>query len=217
MLLILLTCFCCSKDKFVILPEIGHSRVSELTEVSAAYLFYNETLPDSIELNRKNLISTTNWLINVDKRLTLKQAMPNIKFLQEKKENSSHKKEGVKNYFTCNNTSIKNLGFIDFTNINYHFENDTVYRNPTSKYIIFNTLDNIKMESPQDSVSPINTTIANLLKDISLLTKKENKPTKIILKFSQDLSFQDYITIKSTLENLNPKNPEIVTDEFIFN
>ncbi len=120
LLVILLLIFSCGKDKIVQLPEINHSEISEINDVSAAYLFYDETLPDSLEFNRKNLISTTNWLVNVDKRLTLKQAMPHIKFLQEKKQNAGHKNDNAKNYFTCNDTSKKNLGFIEFTDVVYH-------------------------------------------------------------------------------------------------
>ena len=95
--LILLLLLSCGNEKVLQLPEINYSKITKLNDVSAAYLFYNETQKDSVELNRKNLISTTNWLINVDKRLTLKQVIPHIQFLQEKKKNSSHKNEVSKN------------------------------------------------------------------------------------------------------------------------
>ena len=83
-LILLIICFSCGNDKVVLLPEISHSEITDIKDVSAAYIFYNETKPDSTELNRKNLISTTNWLVNVDKRLTLRQAIPYIQFLQNK-------------------------------------------------------------------------------------------------------------------------------------
>ena len=98
--------------------------------MSPAYIFYDETEPDSTLLNRKNLISTTNWLVNVDKRLTLKQAIPKIILMQEKKRNAKmHKNENAKNYFTCNDTSIGSLGFIEFTDVVFKEEIkiDTVY------------------------------------------------------------------------------------------
>ena len=79
----------CGQDKTVQLPEIKHADISKINDVSAAYLFYDESKADSVELNRKNLISTTNWLVNVDKRLTLKQIIPHIKFLQDKKGTSN--------------------------------------------------------------------------------------------------------------------------------
>ncbi len=216
-LFLLLTCLYCSNEKVIHLPEVNHARIHEITDVSPAYLFYNQSFPDSLELNRKNLISTTNWLVNVDKRLSLKQVVPKLKFIQDKKESSSHKKEGVKNYFTCNNTSTKNLGFIDFTSITYYMEANTLYNKPPYKHIVFNNLKNITITPYKNSTGFINTSLDSLLYEVSLLLKKENTPIKVVLKFNQNLNFQDYISIKSTLENLKHKNLEIVKDEFIFN
>ncbi len=81
----------CGNKKVLQLPEIN-----DIKDVSAAYLFYDETVIDCIELNRKNLISSTNWLINVDKRLTLKQAIPKIKFLLDKRIVRVIKKKALK-------------------------------------------------------------------------------------------------------------------------
>ena len=63
--LILLLLFSCGNEKVLQLPELDHSDITEILDVSPAYLFYDETKPDSIELNRKNLIGSTNWLVNV--------------------------------------------------------------------------------------------------------------------------------------------------------
>ena len=117
----------CTKDKVILLPEIKTATIIDIKDISPAYLFYNEALPDSVELNRKNLISTTSWLVNVDKRLTLEQAIPKIKYLQDKKRNAKiHKNEAAKNYFTCNDLSRKNLGFIEFTDVYYVYNNSEV-------------------------------------------------------------------------------------------
>ncbi len=110
----------CNNERVLQLPEIENAKITEVLDVSPAYIFYDKTQPDSTLFNRKNLIGTTNWLVNVDKRLTLKQAIPHIQYLQNKrKKESIHKNENAKNYFTCNDTSIKNLGFIEFTDVNY--------------------------------------------------------------------------------------------------
>ncbi len=69
-ILFFLLIYSCGNEKILQLPEINHSDITEILDVSPAYLFYDETKPDSIELNRKNLIGTTNWQFNVDKRLT---------------------------------------------------------------------------------------------------------------------------------------------------
>ena len=77
--------FSCGNEKVVRLPEIDHSEITEITDVSAAYIFYDETKPDSTELNRRNLISTTNWLINVDRRLTFRTSDPTYKISTRQK------------------------------------------------------------------------------------------------------------------------------------
>lgn len=116
LLIIVCIVFSFGNEKTIQLPEIEHN---EINDVSAAYLFYDEAQKDSVLLNRKNLISTTNWVVNVDKRLTLKQAIPNTKFLQEKNKNAGHKNENAKNYFTCHDINNNNLGFVEFTDVVY--------------------------------------------------------------------------------------------------
>ncbi|WP_298239129.1 hypothetical protein [uncultured Algibacter sp.] len=207
------------------LPEISHSNITELNDVSAAYLFYDETKPDSVELNRKNLISTTNWLINVDKRLTLKQVIPHIKFLQEKKANSSHKNKNAKNYFTCNDTSRKNLGFIEFTDIMY--SNQTVrdfYEKYSKKerekidqiiYLELISLDSIPVHFDTGKCGTRYLTNENdLLNGIkSDLLHYGN--IKVDIGYNKNLSFQDYIRIKSKLKSFDLGHAKISNHEFI--
>ena len=212
----------CRKEKVIELPSINYSQVTEIKDVSPAYLFYDITKQDSVELNRKNLISTTNWLINVDKRLTLKQVIPHIIFLQNKKASSSHKNENAKNYYTCNDLSRRNLGFIEFTEINYHLK----------KY----DLNNLKKKHASiilryydtDSISIFNNTNnhLNLYKTTNLKTLSNhlkhtfiNLPdakASITLLFNEKISFEDYILFKSTLKSYKNKSFEILSDEFIY-
>ncbi|CAH8289350.1 hypothetical protein EV196_107250 [Mariniflexile fucanivorans] len=224
LLLVSLFIFSCGKDKVLQLPEIKQSEISKINDISPAYLFYNETEADSVELNRKNLISSTNWLINVDKRLTLKQAIPHIKFLQEKKENSSHKNENSKNYFTCNNTSKTTLGFIEFTNTIYYKEpfNDFVSANSNLDFsnkmkIDFNTSKEIYAEFPLFDLSEVVLNTSNFEKHIKTVLANEAEPIEIILCFNQNLTFQDYISFKYMVLNLNLKNITISNNEFISN
>ena len=224
LLVILLFIFSCGKDKIVQLPEIKHSEISEINDVSAAYLFYDETLPDSLEFNRKNLISTTNWLVNVDKRLTLKQAIPHIKFLQEKKQNAGHKNNNAKNYFTCNDTSKKNLGFIEFTDVVYHNMSFLDYVSTNSNLDFSNKMkiefiasEDIYIEFPLFDLSTLVSKKSHLIKDIKYVLANELDTVEIILSFKQNLTFQDYISYKSMLSELDLKNVTISNHEFIFN
>lgn len=216
----------CGKDKIVQLPEINYSKISEIQDVSAAYLFYDESLPDSVELNRKNLISTTNWLVNVDKRLTLEQVIPKIIFLQDKKRNAElHKNENAKNYFTCNDINIKNLGFMEFTDVFYHFEDSDSFFNKkenkrkVEQYISlkFKSKDSVLLEFFTNGCSLIHTSNQlELSKHIesNLINKGR---VFMVLEFSNKLLFQDYITYKSLLSQIDLKNVTIANDEFIFN
>lgn len=209
--LITLFLWSCGNEKVIQLPEVQQAKITEILDVSPAYIFYNETQPDSIELNRKNLIISTNWLFNVDKRLTLEQAIPKIKFLQDKKRNAKmHKNEAAKNYYTCNDTSIKNLGFIEFTDINYIEET-----NPKNNSIIaINSLNDITVQH-QDLKLPrveINDLIIQLENNFS--NSEEN--IVLTLHLNKKLKFQDYITVKSKLQNLNFETIVIDNNEYIF-
>jgi len=206
--------FSCGNKKVLHLPEIDYSEISDITDVSHAYLFYDETQKDSVELNRKNLISSTNWLINVDKRLTLKQAIPHLKFLQEKKKNSSHKNKEAKNYFTCNDTSRQNLGFIEFTDIVY-FNDASGYdgelNSDDASMLVFN-LNDIRIITSDNKV--FQTDKSSLIKTITNLFNL-NKGL-IYLEFKDSLTFQEYISIKSVIEKLDSENITISNNEFIY-
>lgn len=222
-LIILSVFFSCGNEKVLELPEINQSEITEINDVSAAYLFYDETQKDSVELNRKNLISTTNWLVNVDKRLTLKQVIPHIKFLQNKKSSSSHKNKTAKNYFTCNDTSRKNLGFIEFTDIFYHEESSFNYLKKISDLKIFESnIITINFYSKK-KVIVFNSKSKNLSINtnrndfLDIIKKSDSGKSKIYLNLHKDLTFNDYIDIKHRLLNLNLKHIEIAKEEFISN
>ncbi|SFZ92402.1 hypothetical protein SAMN05428642_102703 [Flaviramulus basaltis] len=221
---LLLIIFSCGNEKTIQLPEINHSEITEINDVSAAYLFYDETKKDSVELNRKNLISTTNWLVNVDKRLTLKQVIPHIKFLQDKKKNSSHKNENAKNYFTCNDTSRSNLGFIEFTDVVYHEGFSFNYLSKTSHIpttkrvnIICSSSEKIEIHFFIDNITSITTSETELLNTIKQILKDINEEVEIILEFRETSTFQTYIKVKSQLSKIPTESISILKDEFIYN
>ncbi|MEZ4792750.1 MAG: hypothetical protein R2783_04585 [Gelidibacter sp.] len=224
-ILFIILCFSCGKEKSIRLPEITTSKIHKVLDVSPAYIFYNKSEKDSVELNRKNLIISTNWLVNVDKRLTLRQAIPSILTLQEKKRNAKmHKNENAKNYYSCNDTSIKNLGFIDFTDVIYHngidgniVESPGIYETApaeTSNHvlsIVFKVNDSVAINS-------VNFTKSEFVNRLKYMDSIQDKMMGIIyLKFDDQLSFQDYITYKSMLSQLKLKHATISNDEYIFN
>lgn len=214
--------FSCGKEKVLQLPEIDYSEISEINDVSHAYLFYDETQPDHVDLNRKNLISTTNWLINVDKRLTLKQAIPKIKFLQDKKSNSSHKNEKAKNYFTCHDLSSNNLGFMEFTDVIYQNESLENYISKQSNFDYSLNSTAIAFEKNNDVVIA-STLLKSMITETSkdslkfYLKKCDTINSIIFLNFNENLSFQSYIDLKDIVNKLDLKDVKISNKEFIFN
>ncbi|MEM9680374.1 MAG: hypothetical protein AAF901_08630 [Bacteroidota bacterium] len=224
-LLLFLTVWSCAEERVILLPEIENAEVTEVLDVSPAYLFYDETQPDSVFLNRKNLISTTNWLVNVDKRLTLGQAIPHIKFLQDKKRNAKmHKNENAKNYFTCNDTSIENLGFVEFTKTNYVFQENFKYYRKSSD---INELIGGKINANIKSKDSIIITSLEENGFIELFNQSDffnhlvfiqNQQSKILVftNYNPNISFQDYILFKKRLMDHESENITIDNNEFIY-
>ncbi|TXE07517.1 hypothetical protein ES711_12190 [Gelidibacter salicanalis] len=222
LLLLAVLTFSCGNDKSVLLPEITHAKITEVTDISPAYLFYDATKPDSIELNRGNLITTTNWLVNVDKRLTLKQAIPKIITLQDKKRNAEvHKNDNARNYYTCNDTSIKNLGFLEFTDVIYKLNSIAPNVSPdydnlsTHKIILdFKNPSDIKLVTIlKDSILK-KSTLQTLKADVESLPKVGTY--EMILNMSEKLTFQDYISFKSILSKIEPSVMTLNVNEFIY-
>ncbi|WP_138433682.1 hypothetical protein [Winogradskyella algicola] len=219
----------CNNERVLLLPEIENAEVTEVLDVSPVYIFYDETQPDSTLFNRKNLIGTTNWLVNVDRRLTLRQAIPHIQYLQNKrKKESMHKNEDAKNYFTCNDTSIKNLGFLEFTEVKYRFiknhkkpynilidsskhKSDNIYPKTTKWTLDFDIDSLVILDFKNDEFATLN--FQNFDEFIQIY---ETDNFQLDLYFNKNLGFQNYISIKKKLKKLKNNNIIINSNEFIY-
>ncbi|EGV43598.1 hypothetical protein BZARG_2618 [Bizionia argentinensis JUB59] len=207
----------CNNEKVILLPEVEQSNIHEVLDVSPAYLFYDSTAVNNIELNRKNLIITTNWLVNVDKRLTLKQLIPKIQFLQNKKRSSElHKNEDAKNYYSCNDTSIKNLGFVEFTDVYYHTKDSVVSSKKAWNSLEENSLK-LQVESLKSIGLPDGENTINLQQLVSDLKNSSiSETTYMVLNMSESLTFQEYISLKSALLSVVSEKLILDTNEFIY-
>lgn len=214
---------CSDTKKTILLPKIQDAFVNDLTDVSPAYIIYDITKKDSLELNRNNLISTTNWLVNVDKRHKLNKAIPSIVLLQNKKRDAKmHKNEAARNYFSCNDISKQTLGFIDFTEVYYKFEpinsyikkigiNDSV----NEKVVIeFNLENEINIYYPSQHQLRYKGNLSEILEKEVF---KNTKSDMIYLAFNGNLSFQEYITAKRKIEVFSENKVNIANTEYIIN
>jgi biopolymer transport protein ExbD len=221
--LILLTAFAFScAERELQLPVTTANDITEILDVSPIYMFYDEAT-DSVDFNRKNMISTTNWLVNIDKRLTLKQILPHLQYLQEKRHGDGmHKNENAKNYFTCFNEETKNLSFIEFTNIEYNESSYIDYVSKISDANIPKTIIAIEVKSSDDITiinpsSENNTSKSNISSLLSDIKQLNNEDYLIYLNFGLSLNFQDYIAIKSKLLEIDFDSIHISEKEFIHN
>jgi len=221
-LLFLLMLFASCNDKVVHLPETTNKDVTEIHDVSSIYMFYDEE-KDSVDFNRRNMIGSTNWLVAIDKRLTLNQISPHLKYLFEKRHAEGlHTKEGLKSFFSCNNTNIKDLSFIEFTDVNYKTDSITefmteLFVNPSKTkqeyYINFVASDSILIGNQMEIK---NFKKGNFIEAIEQNAKNDSLKSKLHLTFRDNLKFQDYISFKTELLKLNSEEIEISNDEYIY-
>ncbi|NNL32925.1 MAG: hypothetical protein HKO80_06945 [Flavobacteriaceae bacterium] len=220
LVLVLITFLSCN-ERSVQLPETTNQTILEISDVSPVYFFYNEESGE-MKFNRNNLIGTTNWLVNIDKRLTLEQILPDLNDLQKKRrKDGMHKNESARNYFTCSNPDIQNLAFIDFTNITYRTESITDYliTNPFNDNTKVQVFINFKKDGAIDIGKKLmvkSSDMTNFESDLLQLSRSEALTDYLYLNFNEDLSFQDYISFKSILLEIEGTELEVSQEEFIY-
>ena len=208
-------------EREVQLPESNISEITEIFDVSPIYIFYDEDTGEA-EFNRNNMIGTTNWLVNIDKRLKLRQVVPHLIYLQEKRRGDGmHKNEMARNYFSCSNPDILNLSFLDFTEITYHEESITDFMKDATEAssnlikVFVNLKDDGSVEIGRQ-FEIINTDREKLVQVLKGLSAKSEQINLVFLNFSAQLSVQDYISIKSSLHGREDAKLLLSRDEFIY-
>ncbi|WP_158729984.1 MULTISPECIES: hypothetical protein [unclassified Flavobacterium] len=180
----------CGKQEQVLLPKSNLTIVKEVTDLSPIYIFFETKGKDTLAVvNRKNSIISTNWILNVDKRLPLRLVIPEIMKLQQKKrEDKAHKNEKAENYYSYADTIGKNLAFIPFTNVYYKMEK------PIGTIIFFNKNNEILIENQVYKKENFKDLINNVLpKEVA---------TAFLFRFDKDLSFGSYIQNKIFIKSL---------------
>lgn len=222
-LLLSLTLFSCN-EKIVQLPETNNKDITEILDVSTIYMFYDEATKD-VEFNRKNMISSTNWLVAIDKRISLKQALPHLQYLYEKRhDDGMHSNDKARSYLSCSNPEIKNLAFIDYTDVAYSnkdaadfITNFFVDKTDTDAqkhfYINVKSLDSIVLGN-QTEVNTFNQN--DFIAHLKQITQNTSIKYNLYTSYNENLSFQDYITMKSLLLEAKGEHIDISNEEIIY-
>ena len=205
-LIVLFAIFSCGNKEDILLPKGNITIVKDVADLSPIYIFFrikdNDTLA---EVNRKNSIISTNWILNIDKRLPLRLAIPEIMKLQQKKrEEKAHKNEKAENYYSYADTIGKNLAFISFTNVFYKLEK------PKSGVAVFFTKNN---EILVDDIMVKQEDLQAFLNN-----SPSNKSIQYIFCFDKNLNFGNYIQSKIFINSLKLPSLDfnINKEEFIF-
>ncbi len=198
--------FSCGNKEDILLPKSNITIVSDVVDHSPIYIFFRTRVKDTLaEVNRKNSIISTSWILNIDKRLPLRLVIPEVMKLQEKKRSEvAHKNELAENYYSYADSIGKNLAFLKFTKVFYKFEK------PKFGMIVFFDKNNeiwvnnvfVKKENFQEYLTGL----------------PSDKPNKFILCFAKDLSFDKYIQDKIFIQSLKFPVPSInlINEEFVY-
>jgi len=210
-IIIALLLFSCGKKEDVLLPKSNITIVKDVQDHSPIYIFFKVEGKDTIaELNRKSAIISTNWILNIDKRLPLKLVIPQVMKMQDKKRNEKmHQNEESENYYSYADSVGKNLAFLPFTKVFYKME---IANNRSQLYFKKNGI--IQYTNKKGNYFPKN----DLPKFLDSLII--NPKAQITFSFDKNMSYGEYIQYKTFLEKLELKQKSLVfinkEEEYIF-
>lgn len=116
-----LVLLCQCSDKEVLLPVIAEGGIPETQNHSSIWIFYDPSGQDSkAVLNKNNKLINTNWIFNIDRRLTMKDVIPLLQAMQsDRNKDSMHKKEGMINFFSYADSKNERISLLKFPQINF--------------------------------------------------------------------------------------------------
>jgi len=188
--------FSCGNKEDILLPKSNVTIVSDVQDHSPIYIFFRTNGKDTlVEVNRNNSITSTNWILNIDKRLPLRIVIPEVMKLQEKKRNAvAHKNELAENYYSYADSIGKNMAFLPFTKVYYKMEK------PKFGVIVFFDKGN--------KISVNNVVVKKLDLQTYLDNLPSDNPNKFLFCFAKELSYGSYIQNEIFIQSLKIENKE---------
>jgi hypothetical protein len=195
----------CVNKEDILLPKSNVTIVSDVLDHSPIYMFFRIKGKDTLaEVNRKNSIISTNWILNIDKRLPLRLVIPQVMKLQEKKRNEvAHKNELAENYYSYADSIGKNMAFLPFTKVFYKMGK------PRDKVLVFHFQkgsDNVFLRGSKVKKNDLIKTFYSV--------KYEVIPHVAFL-FDKNMSYEEYLQTKILLGNFKAYAVDDFPLEFI--
>lgn len=188
----------CGNKEDILLPKSDTTIVSTIEDHSPIYIFFRTKEKDTLaEVNRKNSIISTNWILNIDKRLPLGIVIPEVMLLQDKKrEEKAHKNEKAENYYSYADSIGKNMAFIPFTKVFYKMSK------PSGTIVFFNKKNEILVNNVLVKQGELEAYVKELV----------DKSNPYHLCFDKEMSFDTYINSIIYLHSVNLQTNE----QFVF-
>lgn len=205
-ILIICLLFSCGKKEDVLLPKSNISIVKDVQDHSPIYIFFKVEGKDTIaDLNRKSAIISTNWILNIDKRLPLKLVIPQVMKMQEKKRNEKmHQNEESENYYSYADSIGKNLAFLPFTKVFYKMGKPTA-----GSFVVYFSKGKKRVFMGNQEIK-----ISEILKHFYSI--KFEKVPDLVFLFDKNMSYEEYIQYKILLQKDVTYNLDTLPVEFIF-
>jgi biopolymer transport protein ExbD len=214
--------FISCKKEDIQLPKSNKTILNNIQDHSPVYMFFRVKEKDTtVDINRQNTISTTNWVFNIDKRLPLKLVIPEVMKLQEKKKNSSHTKEGAINVYSYADSIGKNLAFLPFTNVVYKYDrefskfyiidNSKVYLSFQNFSVNFNKENKITVDGNDLDREEFVAFIKDYVPFVS-----QGRTALLHLNFEVNLTYEQYIQNKIMLNDVVSDSIAFSPIEFIY-
>jgi hypothetical protein len=192
------------QNKEVQLPKLQNSHNLEVLDQTMVYIFFETKGKDTIAItNRKNTVSTTNWIFNIDKRLKMKHIIPELLKLQKKRESVSfHKNENAKNYMAYSDTLHKNWSFLDFTKTKF-FMIQSIPKTEKGNLALIKSKNQIEFMGKIYG-------LVDFKKQMNLIIDR-----KIDFIYNKNMTYQDYLWVNSNVK-IDLHYPVIANEEYFY-
>ncbi len=200
--------FISCNDKSLQLPQVPLSGLSGNMNHSQIWVFYNQESAQA-DLNINNTISSTDWIINIDRRLALSEVIPVFQLIKKKRSKKSiHNVEGMQNFLSYSDTYNKEIALFSMDSIQYIMESQAdiakIEQKISCDYRLVFSQDVIELNQREFSVDQ--------WKTISLDTLT---PGQIQLHFDSRLTYQNYMSYRLLLNDILPKEMIVESTEYI--
>jgi len=196
----------CDKQKIYV-PQADVSLVTEVKDFSSIALLYVKTNDSvTVDVKENGIITQTNWLYEIDKRLPLHLVIPQVQRLQAKKLKKAKEKQ-MPSYFTYMDTIAQVVAFMPVTEVEYVLDNKSS----------LGIENQVVLKVDGNGIFYLNDKSIQINKLNELLAEQyPNEVVTLYLKFNKNTTFEHYLQAKLQLAKITLPNVRLATTEVIY-